>query len=116
MLEAFAGASGKPVASLVRLELETGRTHQIRVHLAHIGHPIVGDPVYAAGFKSSANLLAGPAQEALAALGRQALHAAELGFMHPMSGHKLMFHSDLPPDMSHLVAAFRAAPRSRAKR
>ena len=58
VLERFAGADGKPVASLLACTLETGRTHQIRVHLAHIGHPILGDATYGTGFKTKASLLA----------------------------------------------------------
>jgi 23S rRNA pseudouridine1911/1915/1917 synthase len=105
----YKGASGKPVASLVRLRLETGRTHQIRVHLAHIGHPVMGDPVYAAGFKASASRLSPAAATALEALGRQALHAAELGFRHPATGRHLRFESPLPADMARLEAALKAA-------
>ena len=67
--------------------LETGRTHQIRVHMAHIGHPVLGDPLYGAGMKSRASHLDAPAQAALEALARQALHAAVLGFEHPV--HRL---------------------------
>ena len=78
-----------PVASLVRCRLETGRTHQIRVHLAHIGHPLLGDPTYGAGFRSAAARLSAAAREALKALNRQALHAAILGFEHPASRQAL---------------------------
>jgi 23S rRNA pseudouridine1911/1915/1917 synthase len=108
VLERF-GAAARPVASLLRLVLETGRTHQVRVHLAHIGHPLLGDPTYGAGHKASARRLGAPAQAALAALGRQALHAAELAFVHPVSGRLLAFESPLPPDMAQLVAALRAS-------
>jgi 23S rRNA pseudouridine1911/1915/1917 synthase len=104
---AAAAGSGKPVASLLRLVLETGRTHQVRVHLAHIGHPLLGDATYGAGFKASARHLGAPAQAALEALGRQALHAAELAFVHPMTGKRLAFASPLPADMAALVAALR---------
>src|SRR5664279_2640112 len=75
LLETFNGRDGKPVASLLACTLETGRTHQIRVHLAHIGHPILGDATYGPHFKTKAGLLGPKAQAALAALGRQALHA-----------------------------------------
>src|SRR5262245_27127636 len=75
VLERFPGPDGKPVASLLACRLETGRTHQIRVHLAHIGHPLMGDLVYGAGFKTRASRLGPEAAQALAALGRQALHA-----------------------------------------
>jgi 23S rRNA pseudouridine1911/1915/1917 synthase len=106
VLERF-GAGAKPVASLLRLVLETGRTHQVRVHLAHIGHPLLGDAAYGAGHKASARRLAAEAQAALTALGRQALHAAELAFVHPVSGRRLEFQSPLPPDMAKLVETLR---------
>ncbi len=93
--------------SLVRLRLETGRTHQIRVHLAHLGHPVVGDPVYASGFKAKALTLPAAAQVALRDLDRQALHAAELGFEHPVTGKALHFTSPLPADIAGLVAALK---------
>lgn len=101
----FEGEHATPLASLVELELETGRTHQIRVHMAHIGHPLLGDATYGAGFKSAAARLPPAAREALAALGRQALHAHCLGFEHPRSGRKLRFQSPLPADMAELVSA-----------
>ena len=95
----------KSVASLVRCTLETGRTHQVRVHLAHIGHPLLGDATYGAGFLSSTRKLPPAAQNALGALGRQALHAAELSFEHPKT-HKIMnFKSKLPEDMDILLRA-----------
>ncbi len=96
-----------PLATIVRLQLETGRTHQIRVHMAHIGHPLLGDPVYGAGFASKSRNLPVLAQSALRALSRQALHAAELGFVHPIDGRALRFSSALPPDMAGLIAALR---------
>ncbi len=105
--EVLAGSDGKPLASLLRLELETGRTHQIRVHLAHIGNPVMGDPVYAVGFKSSGSKLTPEARKALEMLGRQALHAAEIGFEHPVSGRALHFTSPLPADMENLIRALR---------
>ncbi len=97
-----------PMASLVRCELETGRTHQIRVHMAHLGHPLLGDPTYGSGFKTKANRLSEPQREALIALDRQALHAAILGFEHPRSGEFLQFESPLPADMASLLEALRA--------
>jgi 23S rRNA pseudouridine1911/1915/1917 synthase len=88
-------------AALVECRLETGRTHQLRVHLASTGHALLGDPVYGS---SSARL-----RPLLAGLGfnRQALHAAELGFVHPVSAELLKFTSDLPADMRRLLAELR---------
>ncbi|WP_298424239.1 RluA family pseudouridine synthase [Rhodoblastus sp.] len=109
LLEKFgADREGKPVASLIACELETGRTHQIRVHMAHVGHPLLGDDVYGAGFKTKAKQLSPEAQEALAALGRQALHARALGFEHPVTGEELLFESAPPQDFARLLDALRA--------
>ena len=105
VLETFAGPSGKPIASLLELRLETGRTHQIRVHLAHVGHPVMGDPIYGAGFKASAGKLDAKARTALDELGRQALHAAELAFEHPITGLRLRFTSPLPAAIARLRQA-----------
>jgi 23S rRNA pseudouridine1911/1915/1917 synthase len=90
---------------LVRCRLETGRTHQIRVHLAHRGHPLLGDATYGAAFRTKANRLGTEARQALDALGRQALHAALLGFRHPRTGESLRFESPPPADMARLIAA-----------
>ncbi|MGH1588607.1 RluA family pseudouridine synthase [Methylobacterium phyllosphaerae] len=102
-------------ASLVRCRLETGRTHQIRVHLAHRGHPLLGDATYGGAFRTKAARLSPEARAALTALGRQALHAELLGFSHPRTGATLRFESPLPPDLTALVEALRAdadgAPR-----
>ncbi|MFN3868364.1 MAG: pseudouridine synthase [Hyphomicrobiaceae bacterium] len=100
-------ARSEAVAALIRLQLETGRTHQIRVHMSHIGHPLLGDPVYGTGFKASAAKLPDAATAALDALGRQALHAAELGFVHPVTGKALAFESPLPADLARLLGALR---------
>ncbi|HEY8580298.1 MAG TPA: RluA family pseudouridine synthase, partial [Beijerinckiaceae bacterium] len=105
--ETFAGADGAPVAALVACELETGRTHQIRVHMAHIGHPVMGDPLYASGFRTKGARLGEEARAALQALGRQALHAETLGFEHPATGEWLEFQRDPPADMQALLAALR---------
>ena len=93
-----------PVASLVRCTLETGRTHQIRVHMAHIGHPLLGDAVYGSGFRSAAGKLPPAAREALKSLNRQALHAALLGFEHPRTGEPLQFESPAPDDLARLLS------------
>jgi 23S rRNA pseudouridine1911/1915/1917 synthase len=92
-------------ASLVRCRLETGRTHQIRVHMAHIGHPLLGDETYGKGFKSSIGKLPPEAQVLLRVLGRQALHAAVLGFEHPVTGEPMHFESKPPSDLAELIAA-----------
>ena len=83
--------------SLVECRLETGRTHQVRVHLASIGHPLLGDPVY-----GRANAAVRPILKDLG-FGRQALHAAVLGFVHPVTGNRLSFSSEIPPDMAELI-------------
>ena len=84
---------------MVRCDLVTGRTHQIRVHLAAIGHPLLGDDVYGPGFKTKAARLSPEARAALEALGRQALHAYLLAFEHPSQGRNLEFRSELPDDL-----------------
>lgn len=108
--ESFIGSDGKPLASRLRLQLETGRTHQIRVHLAHIGHPVMGDATYGAGFKSSTQRLPADAAKALENLGRQALHAVELGFEHPVTARALHFTSPRPRDIEALYEALKPAP------
>ena len=105
VLDTFADAAGQAIVSLVACSLETGRTHQIRVHMAHLGHPLLGDPLYGRGFKTKASRLGGAAQAALAALDRQALHAAALGFVHPVTGEDLLFESPLPADLQDLQKA-----------
>src|ERR1700674_4670435 len=108
VLERCPGANGTPFPSLLDCRLETGRTHQIRVHLAHIGHPLLEDSVYGPGFKTKAAQLTPAGQEVLAALARQALHAYLLGFTHPISGESLQFRSELPADLARLRKAILA--------
>ncbi len=103
-------AAYPPSVALLRCRLETGRTHQIRVHMAHIGHPLVGDPVYGSGFRTKILTTAPRAHDAIQGLGRQALHAAVLGFDHPVTGETLRFESPLPADLAALLAALDAAP------
>ncbi|MFP3921450.1 MAG: RluA family pseudouridine synthase [Dichotomicrobium sp.] len=98
----------KTVAALVSCRLETGRTHQIRVHMAHIGHPVIGDPLYATGFGTRIAALPEKLKSAILSLNGQALHAAELGIEHPTTGEHLSFTSDLPQDMRSVIAALGA--------
>src|SRR6185436_17758287 len=109
VLERFILPGAKtPVASLLACTLETGRTHQIRVHLAHLGHAILGDATYGTGFKTKASLLPAKAREPLSALGRQALHAYLLAIEHPETGKILEFQSELPGDLRRLRDALLA--------
>ena len=96
-----------PVAALVDCWLETGRTHQIRVHLAHAGHGLIGDPVYGGRRKLAVKAVGERGAEAAAAFPRQALHAATLGFTHPLTGEALRFEAPLPADMAALITALR---------
>lgn len=96
-----------PALSLLDCWLETGRTHQIRVHLAHAGHGLVGDPTYGGRRRVSPKALGEEAVAAVEAFPRQALHAATLGFEHPVSGEMLEFESPLPEDMAALIALLR---------
>ncbi len=94
-------------ASLVECRLESGRTHQIRVHLTHIGFPIIGDPVYGRGTSARKNALSKQAAQLTGALNRQALHAAVIGFQHPQTGERLKFSSELPRDMKRIVSVLK---------
>ena len=105
------GPRAEPAASLVECRLETGRTHQIRVHMAHIGHPLVGDPEYGGGFRTKANRLPEPARTAALAFPRQALHAWMLAFRHPATGEIMRFEAPMPDDLQGLVDAMREIPR-----
>ncbi len=107
--ETYRGRDGKPVATLLACQLETGRTHQIRVHLAHAGHPLMGDAVYGPHFKTKASHLGRQSQAALAALGRQALHAYLLALEHPKTGEILQWEAPLPEDLLLLQNSLRAA-------
>ena len=107
--EAFNGRDGKPVAALLACQLETGRTHQIRVHLSHIGHPLMGDGVYGPHFKTKASRLGPASQAALTALDRQALHAYLLALEHPRTGEILHWEAALPEDLLLLQSTLRAA-------
>lgn len=94
-------------AALVECWLETGRTHQIRVHMAHAGHGLLGDPTYGGKRKISPKVLSEAAATAGNEFGRQALHAATLGFDHPVTGERLEFESPIPADMADVLTALR---------
>ena len=95
------------LAALIECRLETGRTHQIRVHMAHIGNPLIGDPEYSAGFRTKANLLPEPAKSVVGRFPRQALHAFLLAFEHPRTGEVMEFEAPAPADMEELLEALR---------
>lgn len=102
-----------PAAALLECRLETGRTHQIRVHMAYIKHPLVGDPVYGAQKTAASSLLKKGgfeegAKEAILAFPRQALHAAAISFIHPATGEEMQFESLLPDDFAGLINLFRS--------
>lgn len=104
------GELKSPLASLLECNLETGRTHQIRVHLSYVGHPLVGDPVYGQSTESrlkanSYKELPKKTREALLGFNRQALHAKEIAFIHPATDKKMHFEAKLPKDMQALIRA-----------
>jgi len=105
------GAEGWDITEL-DCALETGRTHQIRVHMAHIGHPLVADPLYASGYATKSNRLPEALKNVVDGLGRQALHARVLGFKHPETGETMRFETPLPPDLREFAGAL--APFDRA--
>lgn len=112
LLEAF--DQGGATASLLECRLETGRTHQIRVHMAHIGHPVIGDPDYGQALRTKANRLPEPLAGAVRALDHQMLHAWLLAFDHPATGRHMRFETLPPEPMAGIVAGFRALAGWRA--
>jgi len=106
VVEVF-GPLEKPVASLTDCWLETGRTHQIRVHMTYAGHALVGDPVYGSRRAIPKKAISDDAGEALRNFDRQALHAATLGFVHPVTGEKLEFKAPLPEDFEAVMQVLR---------
>jgi len=108
VVKEYYGSSGnEALASLVECRLETGRTHQIRVHMAHIGHPLIGDATYGLAFKTKENRLPEAAREIVKILPYQALHAYHLTFAHPSTGAVLTFETPLPRHLGQLVEALR---------
>ena len=111
VLERFgAQKDGSFTASLVECRLETGRTHQIRVHMAHIGHPLIGDRDYGQAFRTKANRLSEPLSGLVSAFPRQALHARLLAFRHPKTHMLMRFEAPLPSDIEELIGGFRQLP------
>jgi 23S rRNA pseudouridine1911/1915/1917 synthase len=106
VLERF-GAAQRPVASLVECRLETGRTHQIRVHASHIGHPLIGDPVYGRARPPAVSACPEELRSLLLGFPRQALHAATLGFVHPETQTRFNLCATIPPDLHDLLMALR---------
>ncbi len=102
VLEIF-GPADKPIASRVKCTLETGRTHQIRVHMAHIGYPLIGDPLYGSGFRTKVQVLPEKSRNCVTKLTRQALHACLLGFEHPGVKENMLFESKLPQDIARVL-------------
>lgn len=105
--ERFGPPDEPALAALLECRLETGRTHQIRVHMAHIGHPLIGDADYGAGYKTKINRLDEPLRSQIAGFNRQALHAGLLAFAHPVTGRALRFESPYPSDFNNLLSSLR---------
>ena len=101
----YAVLEAYPRFACVQLTLETGRLHQIRVHLQHIGHPVAGDAIYGGEQRALNDADTGELRQALTQLKRQALHARLLGFVHPATGEHLTFSAPMPKDMQGVVAA-----------
>jgi len=102
------GPPAEPTVAQVACSLETGRTHQIRVHMTHIGHPLIGDLTYGRGLQNRRKGLSDEAIAAIEKLGRQALHARTLGFIHPITKDELCFESGLPADLQALATALKS--------
>ncbi|WP_163265573.1 RluA family pseudouridine synthase [Chelativorans alearense] len=100
------GQPNDEIAALVECRLETGRTHQIRVHMAHIGHPLIGDPAYGRAFRTKAKRLPQPLADMVATFPRQALHARLLAFRHPETGAIMRFEVPIPADIVELMTRF----------
>ncbi|HUK65717.1 MAG TPA: RluA family pseudouridine synthase [Anaeromyxobacteraceae bacterium] len=105
-----------PGATLAEVALHTGRTHQIRVHFAESGHPLLSDPVYGGTRREARLAPENPVRRAAEAIGRQALHALRLGFPHPRSGHGLLFEAPVPEDFARALAVLRAGGPSNQSR
>lgn len=105
VVKRFGAGEQDPVAGLITCRLETGRTHQIRVHMAHIGHPLIGDRDYGAGFKTKSAKLPTLVREVVDRFPRQALHAGLLAFEHPESGQVMRFEAPIPQDFQELLDA-----------
>ncbi len=99
-------------ASLIQCTLETGRTHQIRVHMNHLGHPVIGDPLYGRLRAGSLPGLPKDVRESVRAFPRQALHAAVLGFVHPITGEECRFEASAPDDFNQLLSLLRSQTSS----